>query len=159
MMFLPLQCSFGLEPVFSHHNSLPSSTMSKFVRSNIRVFNFTDSSLNFNLTTASQQMKVNFSQHKSNTHKQVFIFPFILPFIHLCYNLCAISLSLCEHCMDPIQKHHKMHAQCVFSHLDSSCNFNFSCVYQLSECSLRKSFLCLKCMAPFRNHVLVNYSD
>lgn len=104
-------------------------------------------------------MKVNFSQHKSNACEQVF--PLYLTFQHLRYNLCGISLdlSLCEQCMDPIQKHHNACRVYLFSHLDSSFNFTFSCIYQLSQCSLRESFLCLKCMAPFRNHVLVNYSD
>lgn len=125
--------------------------MSKFVRSILSsVFNLTALSLNFNLTAASQQIKVNFSQHKSNACEQAFIFLFI-PYVILTLT-CVRFLSLCVNTAWT----HTTHAQYSYT---PSCNCTFSCIYQLSQCSLRKSFLCLKCMAPFRNHVLVNYSD
>lgn len=58
------------------------------------VFNLTALSLNFNLTAASQQMKVNFSQHKSNACKQAFISLFIWPYTIIKLT-CVSFLLLC----------------------------------------------------------------
>lgn len=146
MIFHPLQCAVSPEPVFSHHNSVLRSTMSKFVRSNIRsVFNLTDSSLNFSLTTASQQMKVNFSQHKSNACEQVV--PFIWPFIIFVITNVGFLSAWTLHGPHSETSQHACTVY-LYSHLDSSCNSTFSCIYQLSQCSLRKSFLLFKMHGP-----------
>lgn len=129
----------------------------------LTVFNLIESSFNLNLTAAGEQINLAWTEDGVNRMSlyEIFLFPLRDLYVTL---LCARSFHLCELWFDPPHPAHALYTYALIC-LDlsiSGCIFSFFPAYSinyLNAGSLMKCFLCLKCMAPFRRHVRVKYSD